>query len=133
MVPLADMLNTGWEHNTRWGFSSSRNGFVIEAITDIAKDSQLLDTYGHKTNAEYFMNYGFILLDENNHNDQDDYPITVSLDPEDPQVEIKLDIFLPNIVSKFANFKIRHDFESTEDFKNMLSWTRFVTYDGDLI
>jgi hypothetical protein len=79
------------------------------------------------------MNYGFILLDENNHNDQDDYPITVSLDPEDPQVEIKLDIFLPNVVSKFANFKIRHDFESTEDFKKMLSWTRFVTYDGDLI
>ena len=69
MVPLADMLNTGWEHNTRWSFSSSRDGFVIDALRDIAAGEQLLDTYGHKTNAEYFMNYGFILLDDKGHND----------------------------------------------------------------
>ena len=134
MVPLADMLNTGWEFNTRWSYSQSRDGFVVEATKDISSGEELLDTYGHKTNAEYFMNYAFILLDKEGHNNKDEYPFKVYLDPEDPQVEIKLDIFLPHVLDpKFAEFRIRHDFESTEDFQNMLSWVRFVTYDGDLM
>ena len=66
MVPLADMLNTEWVENTKWEFSVKRNGFVMTTIRDVARDEQLLDTYGHdKTNADYLMCYAFILLDQN--------------------------------------------------------------------
>lgn len=37
LVPLADMLNTEFEENTRWFWCDVKNGFVIETIRDVRK------------------------------------------------------------------------------------------------
>lgn len=84
MVPMADMFNADENYNAYWHYSDDREGFLVDAQEDIAADSQIFDTYGAKTNAEYLMNYAFILLDENNTNTRDEYPLIVSMDPEDP-------------------------------------------------
>lgn len=84
MVPMADMFNTEWEFNSHWYYSDEKQGFCVEALRDIVKDEQLLDTYGHKSNAEYLMNYAFILLDKDQNNDRDEYPLIVHMDPQDP-------------------------------------------------
>lgn len=45
---------------------------------------------------------------------------------------MKAEIFLEGSEHHWKEFKIRLDVESTNDFENLLSWSRFVTYDGDL-
>ena len=36
-VPIADMINTGCDHNSIWYFDDRRDGFVVEASADIRK------------------------------------------------------------------------------------------------
>ena len=132
MVPMADMFNTEWDYNSHWYYSDLRKGFCVDATKDVAKDEQLLDTYGHKTNAEYLMNYAFILLDKDQNNERDEYPLIVHMDPQDPQKDDKIQIFLEGSEHHWKEFKIRLSVEDTEDFENLLSWTRFITFDGDL-
>ena len=38
-VPIADMINTGYDHNSIWYFDDQRDGFVVEASADI-KESE---------------------------------------------------------------------------------------------
>ena len=35
LVPFADMINTNNPHNTAWYYNEQREGFVMEALTDI--------------------------------------------------------------------------------------------------
>lgn len=37
-VPLADMFNTEHPENAKWYYDDSRNGFIVEAYTDIKKN-----------------------------------------------------------------------------------------------
>jgi len=102
---MADMLNTEWVENTVWFYSDSRKGFVMEALKDVAKDEQLLDSYGNdKTNGDYLMNYAFILLDDKNHNAQDEYPIFATLNHNYPLIEEKVE-FLKRNNSKFKEMR----------------------------
>lgn len=78
------------------------------------------------------MNYAFILLDDEGSNEADEYPLIVSMDPEDPQIDIKVEVFLDGSDHKWKEFKIKNNFEDNDDFEKLLSWMRFVTYDGDL-
>ena len=47
-----------------WNYVEKR-GFFITATADIPRGEEVFISYGKKTSAEWFMNYGFI--DENSH------------------------------------------------------------------
>ena len=68
-VPYADMLNHRWPKQTSWFYDEKRNGFVIEACDDIKRGEQIYDSYGRKSNAKFFMNYGFVNI-PNDHYDE---------------------------------------------------------------
>ena len=62
------MFNTKTPNNTYWHYEDSRNGFIVEAGSDIMKGEQLFDSYGKKCNYRFFLYYGFINLDDNGDN-----------------------------------------------------------------
>ena len=74
-VPLADMLNHKRPKQTTWYFCDERQGFIIEASDDIARGDQVYDSYGRKCNSRFFLNYGFINLN----NDANEVPMDVNL------------------------------------------------------
>ena len=63
-VPMADMLNHKRPRETSWTYTDEKAGFVIEACQDIPRNNQVFDSYGKKCNSLFFLNYGFIV--ENN-------------------------------------------------------------------
>lgn len=85
-VPLADMLNHKRPRQTSWYYDDKRAGFIIEACDDIARGDQVYDSYGRKCNSRFFLNYGFI----NMNNDANEVPINVFLDKNDAGYEVKL-------------------------------------------
>jgi histone-lysine N-methyltransferase SETD3 len=85
-VPYADMLNHKRPRQTTWYYSDERGGFVIEACDDIPRGSQVYDSYGRKCNSRFFLNYGFINLN----NDANEVPLSLALDKNDPGYEVKL-------------------------------------------
>lgn len=85
-VPLADMLNHKRPRQTTWYYDDKRNGFIIEACDDIPRGEQVYDSYGRKCNSRFFLNYGFINLN----NDANEVPITVFLNKDDIGYEVKL-------------------------------------------
>lgn len=85
-VPFADMLNHRRPRQTTWYYSEEKQGFVIDACDDIARGSQVYDSYGRKCNSRFFLNYGFINLN----NDANEVPLQLALDKNDPGYEVKL-------------------------------------------
>ena len=68
LVPFGDMLNHARPRRTRWAYapapapppSSSNPGhFAMTAERPLARGSEVLGSYGHKSNARYLLNYGF--------------------------------------------------------------------------
>jgi len=59
-VPYADMLNHRRPRETTWYYSDEQEGFVIEACEDIPRGAPIHDSYGKKCNSRFFLNYGFI-------------------------------------------------------------------------
>lgn len=72
-VPLADMLNHKRPKQTTWYYCDERKGFIIEAGDDIPRGEQVYDSYGRKCNSRFFLNYGFINLN----NDANEVPLIV--------------------------------------------------------
>ena len=87
-VPLADMLNHARPRQTSWSYEDNQQGFVIEAIEDIAREAEVMDSYGKKCNSRFLLNYGFIVLE----NDGNEYPFTINFNEEDPHLQAKLNI-----------------------------------------
>ena len=56
-----------------------REGFIIEALEDIERGDPVYDSYGKKCNSRFFLNYGFIVLN----NDGNEVAIKVSFDKND--------------------------------------------------
>jgi protein-histidine N-methyltransferase len=84
-VPLADMLNHRRPRQTSWNYDQSRNGFVIDALENIERGEEVLDSYGKKCNSRFLLNYGFI----NRNNDANEYPFKVKLRENDEHFNIK--------------------------------------------
>lgn len=59
-VPYADMLNHKRPRETSWYYSDDHEGFLIEACEDLARGAPVHDSYGKKCNSRFFLNYGFI-------------------------------------------------------------------------
>lgn len=85
-VPYADMLNHKRPRETSWYYSDEKKGFVIETCEDLPRGAPIHDSYGKKCNSRFFLNYGFI----NMNNDANEIQFKVELSAESPAIEAKL-------------------------------------------
>lgn len=93
-VPLADMFNTETPKNAYWYYNNAKNGFSVEADSDIKAGEQIFDSYGTKCNYRFFLYYAFINLDKDGLNEANETPLYIDLDPEDEAYDIKKEVFL---------------------------------------
>lgn len=120
-VPLADMLNHRRPRQTSWTYDQERGGFTIEALEDIQRGEEVLDSYGRKCNYRFLLNYGFI----NRDNDADEYPLKLGLDPSDQCFEAKASLVLnqdPFTVRIMAS-------TSEQSFTELFGLLRFLEFD----
>ena len=119
LVPYADMLNHRKDPQTKWFFCKKRNGFVIKALEDIPRGDEICDTYGNKSNAAFFINYGFLIPE----NQEDLIDMAVELDPNDEGYEIKMHLYK----SHTKNCLMMQTLENKQVLNN-LSFMRFVLF-----
>ena len=124
-VAYADILNHKRPRQTTWNYTDDRRGFVIDALDDIKRGEQVYDSYGKKCNSRFFLNYGFINLD----NDADEYPIKIYYNPDDKMKQIKQDMIKDH--SEFKKFRVVDNLNE-RIMHEMLSWLRFVEYDENI-
>lgn len=79
-VAYADMLNHKRPRETAWYYCDEQQGFVIEACEDIPRGAPIHDSYGKKCNSRFFLNYGFI----NMNNDGNEVNLKFELDDKLP-------------------------------------------------
>lgn len=124
-VPLADMLNHKRPKQTTWYYCDKRQGFIIEASDDIVRGDQVYDSYGRKCNSRFFLNYGFINLN----NDANEVPIVVQLDPSEVGYEIK--VKLKNDRKDSIKFRVVENLHE-QVMVDFMCFLRYCVYDGDL-
>jgi histone-lysine N-methyltransferase SETD3 len=124
-VAYADMLNHKRPRQTTWNYTDDRRGFVIDALDDIKRGEQVYDSYGKKCNSRFFLNYGFINLD----NDADEYPFKIFYNPEDKMKQIKQDMIKTQ--AEFMKFRVVDNLNE-RIMHELLSWLRFVEYDDNI-
>ena len=97
---------------------------MIKAIEDIPRGDEIYFTYGRKSNAKFFMRYGFLIPD----NEANTIELKVPLDKKDPALQLKI-----NIAKKDSEkFLCVKTFEDENMFK-LMSWLRFVCFeDGEV-
>ena len=125
LAPFADLLNHRNPRQTNWYYDDSMNAFVIQAIEDIPKGSEIFDSYGMKTNARFLLNYGFVL--ENN--ETNEYPLTIKFNENFPLYDVKKTFFQKE-KRQTRTFKLNTNIYDSELY-NVLSFLRFILYDGD--
>jgi len=80
MVPYADMMNHKNPMENKWFYDSKTKCFTVEALQNIPFGEPVYYSYGEKSTASLFLNYGFVL----HPHDKDDKQITlVAKAPED--------------------------------------------------
>jgi hypothetical protein len=67
LVPLADPLNHCSRSETTWSFDSASDVMRFTSSQQISPGDPIHDCYGAKCNSNFFVNYGFVLAD-NEHN-----------------------------------------------------------------
>ncbi|MDR3737337.1 MAG: SET domain-containing histone-lysine N-methyltransferase [Acidobacteriaceae bacterium] len=123
LVPLADMLNHKRPQQTAWEYSDKRKGFIIESKENLERGDQVYDSYGKKCNSRFFLNYGFIV--ENN--DANEVPIKIVVPESDPLFTAKSKI-LGCIMSK--TIRVSEDL-TEQNMVNFFSFLRFAEFQGD--
>lgn len=118
-VPLADMLNHRRPKQTSWSYSNEKQGFIIESLENIKKGEQIYDSYGKKCNSRFFLNYGFIVLD----NDGNEVAVKVTYNKEDPLLQLKEQFMGEKMEIK--TFRIMANFEET-NVMEFFGYIRFV-------
>lgn len=63
LVPIADLLDHKLPRETTWGYAHTAGAFHITALEARAPGDPVFDSYGHKCNSRFFLNYGFALPD----------------------------------------------------------------------
>ena len=124
-VAYADMLNHKRPRQTAWTYTDERGGFIIEALDDIKRGEQVYDSYGKKCNSRFFLNYGFINLD----NDANEYPLRVYYNEDDAFKAVKMDMIGDK--SNYKKFRVVEHFDERV-MQEFLSWLRFVEYDENI-
>ena len=124
-VPMADMLNHKRPKQTSWTYTDEKQGFVIEALKDIDRNEQVYDSYGKKCNSRFFLNYGFIV--ENN--DGNEVPLKIYYPESDEKKDMKKEMI--NDYSDFKKFRVTDNFNEGS-MHEFMSWMRFVEYDENI-
>jgi histone-lysine N-methyltransferase SETD3 len=124
-VAYADMLNHKRPRQTTWTYTDEREGFIIEASEDIKRGDQVYDSYGKKCNSRFFLNYGFINLD----NDANETPLKVYFNENDPMMQVKKDMIKEQ--ADFRKFRLVENFEEKVMWE-FISWLRFVEFDENM-
>ena len=128
LVPFADLLNHKRPKETIWYYNNSLKGFVIQAIQDIKKGSEIFYSYGIKCNSRFLLNYGFAL--ENN--DYMEVIFNINFNDSYPLFNDKKKCF-KNDNNYIQNFVLSNVIKFGEnDFNKILSFIRFLMYDGEL-
>ena len=123
LVPLADMLNHKCPQQTSWEYKEDVKGFVIDVKEPIPRGDEIYDSYGRKCNSRFFMNYGFIL--ENNQDNE--VPIKIWLDKSDPLFSAKYDI-----IQQDDPKTIRiSESPQNKNLEDLFSYLRFTEFQGD--
>lgn len=119
-VPYADMLNHRRPRQTSWNYDQEKGGFVIDALEDIARGEEVLDSYGKKCNSRFLLNYGFI----NRNNDANEYPFKVLLNEDDELFNTKKTL----IGASVQTFRLQADL-TEQVFEEFLGVMRFAELD----
>lgn len=85
----------------------------------------MFDSYGKKCNSRFFLNYGYINLN----NDANEIPIKVYYNPDDQYVKVKKEMI--NDHMEYKKFRVVENFEE-RIMHEFLSWLRFVEYDENI-
>lgn len=125
-VAYADMLNHKRPRQTTWNYTDDRRGFIIEALDDIKRGEQVYDSYGKKCNSRFFLNYGFINLN----NDANEVPIKVYYSDDDKLKQVKQEMIKD--ASDFKKFRVVENLHD-KVMQEFLSWLRFVEYDENIM
>ena len=132
LVPFADLLNHRRPRQTQWFYDDDKDAFIVQAIENIDKGSEIFDSYGKKTNARFLLNYGFSI--ENN--ETSEYTLTISsvetgiIGIRDwPLIELKKSFFKNEDFYKSFNLNI--NFQESQILE-LINFLRFLIYDGDI-
>lgn len=125
LCPLADMLNHYRPRQTQWFYSDELDSFVIQSINEINPNEEIFDSYGKKCNSRFFLNYGFIV--ENN--DSNEVQIQIELDKKSANYDFKIHFLTVKETKRVYRIQ-----ESTEDpaVIEVMNFLRFIEYDEDI-
>jgi protein-histidine N-methyltransferase len=59
LVPFADMVNHRRPRVAAWSFDAERRHFVITAVANLTRGTEITVSYGQKCNSRLLLNYGF--------------------------------------------------------------------------
>ena len=121
-VPMADMLNHKRPKQTTWTYTDEKEGFSIDAIVDVERNDEIFDSYGKKCNSRFFLNYGFIVRN----NDANEVPLKIFYPPGDKYKQLKQDMI--NDESDFKKFRVSANLRDSNMYE-FFSWARFVEFD----
>ena len=87
---------------------------------------KVFDGYGDKDNYRFFLYYAFVIKDNVNHK----LPISIEFNENSPNYSNKLKSLSINTKQLMKFYKISEKL-NCEHVKSLLSFIRFITYDGD--
>jgi len=114
-----DMLNHKRPKQTSWLYSDELGGFVIESLEDIPRGEQVYDSYGRKCNSRFFLNYGFI----NMNNDANEVALKVNYHADDETLPMKEKMLGEPPSSRTFRVLANTEEENTVEFMNFIRFT----------
>lgn len=132
LCPIADLLNHKRPRQTQWFYSDTLNSFVIQALDNIKENQEIFDSYGKKCNSRFFLNYGFIV----DNNESNEYPLYLELPKSSDLYSIKaklIDNIFTNTSKNYNKklFKLQKGIDNPV-FYNLISFLRFVYFEGKI-
>jgi len=113
------MLNHRRPKQTSWFYSDEKKGFIIESLDDLNRGEQVCDSYGRKCNSRFFLNYGFINVD----NDANEVALKVAYDPDDETLPMKEKMTAESSPVKTFRILASTEEENTVEFMNFIRFT----------
>ena len=113
------MLNHRRPKQTSWFYSNEKEGFIIESLEDIPRGEPIYDSYGKKCNSRFFLNYGFIVLD----NDANECALKVTYRPNDSCIELKEKMVGDALNNKIFRVMASVEEEVVVEFINYIRFT----------
>jgi histone-lysine N-methyltransferase SETD3 len=85
-VPYADMMNYTDPPDADFEYDDKQGGYILKACHAIKKGQVVHNTYGPKSNRDYYLHYGFIHPNNNRNN----LPVIFDVSKDDPLYSKKM-------------------------------------------